>query len=86
MFYRLREEIGEDHLNRALAAFIRDRAAGAPEEEEKVLYLKPQHITTATQKFSLVVDAQPHEVGVDPYNKLIDRNSDDNRKQVSESR
>ena len=177
VFYRLREEIGEDHLNRALAAFIRDkafqhapftttrefleyvraetppekygllddlfakivlydnrvtdarikqrpdgkydveidvaarkvqadgvgketavplddwmeigvfaRADGASEEKEKVLYLKSEHITAATQKFSVVVDAKPYEVGVDPYNKLIDRNSDDNRKQVSESK
>jgi hypothetical protein len=29
-----------------------------------------------------VVDAEPYDVGVDPYNKLIDRNPDDNRKQV----
>src|SRR4029453_15725341 len=30
VFYRLREEIGEDHLNRALAAFIRDKAYQPP--------------------------------------------------------
>jgi ABC-2 type transport system permease protein len=29
-----------------------------------------------------VVDAEPTEVGIDPYNKLVDRNSDDNRKKV----
>jgi hypothetical protein len=30
-----------------------------------------------------VVDAAPFEVGVYPYNKLIDRNPDDNRKRVN---
>lgn len=173
VFYRLRDEIGEDHLNRALASFIRDKAfqhapftttrefleyvraetppekyalldelfakivfydnrvtgaqvkqradgkydveidvatkkvqadgvgkesalpvddwmevgvfargADDSEEKQKVLYLQRQHITTPTQKFSIVVDQKPAEVGIDPYNKLIDRNSDDNRKKV----
>lgn len=29
-----------------------------------------------------MVDAAPFEVGLDPYNKLIDRTPDDNRKRV----
>jgi ABC-2 type transport system permease protein len=29
-----------------------------------------------------VVDAEPHEAGFDPNNKLIDRVSSDNRKRV----
>jgi hypothetical protein len=32
---------------------------------------------------TVTVDAQPQEVGVDPYNLLIDRVPGDNRKQVS---
>jgi len=174
VFYRLREEIGEENLNRALASFIRDKAFqhapftttkefleyvraetppekyalleelfakivfydnrvtdakvthradgkydveidvatkkmqadgkgketplavddwmdvgvfaqgdGSAEDKQKVLYLQRQHITAQTQKFSIVVDAKPTEVGLDPYNKLIDRNSDDNRKKVT---
>jgi len=173
IFYRLREEIGEENLNRALAAFIRDKAfqqppytttlemldyiraqtppekqklldelfakivlydtkvtagtskkradgkfdvhiefeskkvqadgvgkesplqlddwmevgvfarkADASERTERPLYLQPQHITQDKGTFDVVVDAEPYEVGVDPYNKLIDRNPDDNRKPV----
>jgi ABC-2 type transport system permease protein len=174
VFYRLREEIGEENLNRALAAFVRDKAfqqppytttlemldyiraqtppekkrlidelfakivlydtkvttasakpradgkfdvsieyetqkveadgagretplavddwmeiavfarrQGADEHTERALYLKPQHITQNKGKVEVVVDAAPFEVGVDPYNKLIDRNPDDNRKRVN---
>jgi ABC-2 type transport system permease protein len=173
VFYRLREEIGEDNLNRALAAFLRDKAfqqppytttlemldyiraqtppekqrlidelfarivlydtkvtaakatrradgkfdvridyeaqkveadglgkeaplalddwmqvgvfarkSGEAEHTERVLYLQPQHITQDKGTIEAVVDAEPYEVGVDPYNKLIDRNPDDNRKRV----
>jgi aminopeptidase N len=173
IFYRLREEIGEENLNRALAAFIRDKAfqqppytttlelldyiraqtppqkqklldemfakivlydtkvtaasskqrtdgkfdvhiefeskkveadgvgkesplqlddwmevgvfarkAGESERTERALYLQLQHITQDKGTFDVVVDAEPYEVGVDPYNKLIDRNPDDNRKTV----
>jgi len=56
------------------------RKAGESERTERPLYLKPQHITQGTGTFDVVVDAEPYEVGVDPYNKLIDRNADDNRK------
>jgi ABC-2 type transport system permease protein len=173
VFYRLREEIGEENLNRALAAFVRDKAyqeppyttsremldyirAQTPPEKQRVidelfakivlydtkvvaasstpradgkfdvrieyeaqkaeadgvgretplavddwmdvavftrqqgegehterpLYLKPQHIAQNKGTIEVVVDAAPFEVGVDPYNKLIDRNPDDNRKRV----
>jgi ABC-2 type transport system permease protein len=173
VFYRLREEIGEDNLNRALAAFVRDKAFQQPpftttlelldyirartppqkqkligelfakivlydtkvtaatakrradgkfdvsieyetqkveadgigretpltvddwmevavfarrqgegEHTERALYLQPQHITQNQGKVAVVVDGEPFEVGVDPYNKLIDRNPDDNRKRV----
>jgi aminopeptidase N len=173
IFYRLREEIGEDNLNRALAAFIRDKAfqqapftttlelldyiraqtppdkqklleelfakivlydtkivaasakpradgkfdvrieyetqkqesdglgketalplddwmqvgvfarqAGEGEHTERPLYLQPQHITQGKGTIAVVVDTAPFEVGLDPYNKLIDRNPDDNRKRV----
>ena len=30
----------------------------------------------------MTVDAAPMRAGIDPYNKLVDRNSDDNRKRV----
>ena len=60
-------------------------ARGPPGEEadEKVLYLKRHRITTANPKVTVVVDEAPYEAGFDPYNKLIDRVSSDNRKRVT---
>ena len=40
------------------------------------------HITQRAGADGDVVDKTPRLVGVDPYNKLIDRNSDDNRKRL----
>jgi ABC-2 type transport system permease protein len=59
------------------------RGPSGKEADEKVLYLKRHRITSAEPKFTIVVDAEPNEVGFDPYNKLIDRVSSDNRKRVS---
>ena len=43
-----------------------------------VLLFDRQRIKTGTQRLTVVVAQQPAFVGVDPYNKRIDRNSDDN--------
>ena len=59
------------------------RAPSGKESEEKVLYLKRHRITVGQPKLTVVVDAEPYEAGFDPYNKLIDRVSSDNRKRVS---
>jgi ABC-2 type transport system permease protein len=170
--YRLREEIGEDNLNRALANYIRDKAYQGPpytttlelveyiraeaspdkhrvidellariifydnrvvsasvtprdgkydvtieyeaakresdgtgnetdialddwievgifardpdkdQASEQPLYLERQRITEPRGTITVTVDAMPYEVGFDPYNKLIDRIPDDNRKRV----
>ena len=53
---------------------------GKPQEVE--LYLKKHKITTINNKLTIIVDKEPVEVGVDPYNKLIDTNSDDNRRRL----
>ena len=58
------------------------RSPGDDEDRERVLYLQKQHITPATKQISVVVDDEPYEAGLDPYNKLIDRIPDDNRKTV----
>ncbi|MDP5081111.1 MAG: hypothetical protein NWP87_00535 [Winogradskyella sp.] len=50
--------------------------------KEKELYLKKHKITAIENKISIVVDEKPIEVGIDPYNKLIDRNSGDNRQRL----
>jgi ABC-2 type transport system permease protein len=51
-------------------------------EEREELYLKKHKVTTINNKLTIIVDKEPKEVGVDPYNKLIDTNSEDNRKQL----
>lgn len=58
------------------------RTPGQKEAEEKPLYLESRHLAAPRGTIRLVVDAQPYEVGLDPYNKLIDRIPDDNRKAV----
>ena len=50
--------------------------------EETVLYLEKHLIEDIFNEFSIEVDDQPKEVGIDPFNKLIDRNSKDNRKKL----
>ncbi len=49
-------------------------------QKEKILYLKKHKITSINNKITLIVDEEPKEVGVDPFNKLIDTNSNDNRR------
>jgi ABC-2 type transport system permease protein len=47
-----------------------------------VLLMERRRISSGTQRLTLVVDRQPRWAGIDPYNKRIDRNSDDNLKKV----
>jgi ABC-2 type transport system permease protein len=54
------------------------------ETGEKVLYLKKHRITQPTTRLKLVVDQLPARAGIDPYNKLVDRDSDDNRKRIEQ--
>jgi len=51
-------------------------------KKETILYLKKHKITQINNKISIIVDKKPKEVGVDPYNKLIDTKSDDNRRKL----
>lgn len=56
-----------------------------PDEEERTeqpLYLERHHITEGRGTIKVTVDELPYDVGLDPYNKLIDRMPDDNRKTV----
>ncbi|MBP6749251.1 MAG: ABC transporter permease subunit [Xanthomonadaceae bacterium] len=58
------------------------RGPSGKEADEKVLYLKRHRVVDGGLKMTVVVDAEPYEAGFDPYNKLIDRVSSDNRKRV----
>lgn len=51
-------------------------------EKEKLLYLQKHKITEIENKFTITVNEEPREVGIDPYNKLIDRDSNDNRRKL----
>ena len=46
------------------------------------LLLEKRTLRSGSQVFEFVVDQEPASVGVDPYNKFIDRNPTDNVKQV----
>jgi len=50
------------------------------EGDEHVLVLEKYRVQTGENSFEFVVNEKPSHVGIDPYNKLIDRNSDDNLK------
>lgn len=52
-------------------------------EYENELYNKKYLINKVNNKVTIIVNKKPVEVGVDPYNKLIDRDSNDNRKKVN---
>jgi ABC-2 type transport system permease protein len=54
--------------------------------EEKPLSVRKERITGGKQAFEFVVDEQPTRAGIDPYNKLIDRNLDDNSMDVTVSK
>jgi ABC-2 type transport system permease protein len=61
-----------------IGVFAEEEVDGETKEIE--LYLKKHKITSINNKLSIIVDKEPVEVGVDPYNKLIDTKSDDNRR------
>jgi aminopeptidase N len=47
-------------------------------DEEQPLYLKKEKITQEQSTYEIVVNEMPTRAGIDPYNKLVDRNADDN--------
>ncbi len=61
-----------------LADYIDIGVFTGAKDEEKPLYLKKEKLTKEHETFTIVVDKQPTRAGIDPYNKLIDRISDDN--------
>ncbi|WP_103068875.1 ABC transporter permease/M1 family aminopeptidase [Aquimarina sediminis] len=47
-------------------------------------YLERKWLTPGENTFTIITDKKPIKAGIDPYNKLIDRNSDDNLKSIEE--
>jgi hypothetical protein len=50
---------------------------------EKQLYLQKHLIKPGKSTYEIIVDEEPAKAGIDIYNKLVDRDSDDNLKEVS---
>jgi len=61
-----------------LADYIEIGVFSGKKDEEKPLYLKKEKLTDEHKTFVITVDQPPTLAGIDPYNKLIDKNSDDN--------
>ncbi len=51
-------------------------------EVPEVLFIEKRRITESEQSFTIIVDKPPVSVGIDPLNKLIDRNPEDNVQEV----
>ena len=51
-------------------------------KSDKELYLKKIKINKINNSISIIINEKPTVVGVDPYNKLIDTQSDDNRRKL----
>ena len=66
-----------------IGVFAEEEKGG--KSEETTLYFKKHHVTQPTTRLQLVVDRLPARAGIDPYNKLVDRDSNDNRKRVTEA-
>ena len=47
-------------------------------------YFELKWLSPGDNTFTIITDEKPLKAGIDPYNKLIDRNSDDNLKSVEE--
>jgi ABC-2 type transport system permease protein len=77
------EDATDEVQSLPLRDYIEIGVFGEDEEgNEEVLYLKKLKITEIHNEFTIEVNKKPTSIGVDPYNKLIDRNSNDNRMEV----
>ncbi|HVT43791.1 MAG TPA: M1 family aminopeptidase [Thermoanaerobaculia bacterium] len=57
--------------------------AGSRKKTEEILFLEKRRITEPRSVFEIIVDQKPVKAGIDPQNKLIDRNPADNVKSVT---
>ncbi len=53
--------------------------------EQTILFLEKRRIRGGRKTFSIIVDEEPERAGIDPYHKLIDRDSRDNVRKVNPS-
>lgn len=64
-----------------IAVFGEQRKEGIRDVDNPI-YSKRHRIDKINNKIKVVVDQKPFEAGVDPFNKLIDTDSEDNRKKI----
>lgn len=61
-----------------LADYVEIGVFSGKKDAEKPLYLKKEKLTDEHKTFVITLDEAPTLAGIDPYNKLIDGNADDN--------
>lgn len=71
-----------DEQSTSMHDFIDVGVVSGPKDEEQPLSMRKEWITEQPQTFTFVVDKRPTRAGIDPLNKLIDRNGDDNMTDV----
>jgi ABC-type transport system involved in multi-copper enzyme maturation permease subunit len=64
-----------------VGVFDKNPAEAKPGEDPEI-YLRKHRINEPETVITLSLDEKPTHVGIDPYNKLVDRNSDDNVKSL----
>jgi ABC-2 type transport system permease protein len=70
-----------DWIDIAVFGSKEDKAGKKTETE---LYLQKRKITKDKMEFEILVNEEPVKVGIDPYNKLIDRTPDNNTRLVKD--
>jgi ABC-2 type transport system permease protein len=65
-----------------IGVFAKEKKNG--KTDQKVLYLKKRLITANDVNLEIIIDRKPERAGIDPFNKLVDRKSDDNEIDVTE--
>src|SRR3546814_6986554 len=72
----------EEPMDEIVDIGVFSRPPGGEESDEKVLYLQKHHITGTDTTIELVLDEEPYEAGIDPYNNLVDTSSGDDRQRT----
>lgn len=65
-----------------IGVFAEDRVDDSGKKWTQPLYLQKHKLTNGDHTITVVVQGKPVRAGIDPYNKLIDRVPEDNRKAV----
>lgn len=67
-----------------IGIFAADRTDKNGRAQTNPLYLHKYRLTAGEHVFTIMVNGKPKSAGIDPYNKLVDRNPNDNVKKIDE--